>query len=129
MNSPTPLRTLVVGHSEEDILLLAQTLQRGGYEPTLHRVATAAAMKAALDQQVWDIVISDYTVRPFSGLSPLAQLRRNELDLPFIILSGPIGEEAVVEAMKAGAHDCIMKDNLTRLAPTIRRELREVEER
>lgn len=83
-------------------------------------------MKAAFIEQMWDIIISDYSMPHFSGLAALAILKETEIDLPFIILSGAIGEETTVEAMKAGAHDYVMKGNLTRLIPAIERELREV---
>ena len=120
-----PLRLLIVEDSEDDALLLVRELQRGGYEPIFKRVETAKAMSAELMQQKWDIVISDYVMPKFSGLDALRVLKRSGLDLPFIIISGKIGEETAVEAMKAGVHDYFMKDNLTRLVPAIQRELRE----
>ena len=125
----TPLRVLIVESSEDDAHSLLRALQRGGYDPTFERVETAAAMKAALDQQTWDIVISDYSMPHFSGLAALTLLKESKLDLPFIILSGESGEDAVVEAMKAGAHDYVVKDNPPWLIPAIERELREAEAR
>ncbi len=125
----TPLRVLIVEDSKDDAFLLVRALRRGGYEPTFERVDTPAAMTTALNQQTWDIVISDYSMPYFSGLAALKLLKESGLDLPFIILSGAIGEETAVEAMKTGAHDYIMKDNLARLIPAIERELREVEVR
>ena len=121
------IRVLLVEDSENDALLLLRHLQKGGYEPISQRVETAAAMLAALEQQSWDIIISDYVVPGFGGLEALALLQNKGLDLPFIIVSGHIGEEVAVEAMKAGAHDYVMKDNLRRLVPAVERELREAE--
>ncbi len=123
------LRVLVVEDSEDDILLLKRQLQRGGYDLTLERVETAIQMSAALDRQRWDVIISDYNLPQFSGLAALELMQARGIDLPFIIVSGVIGEEVAVQAMKAGAHDYVMKDDLARLVPAIERELREVEVR
>ncbi len=125
----TPLRVLIVEDSEDDAALLVRELRRGGYDPTLQRVDTAAAMSAALDRETWDIVISDYTMPRFSAPAALAVLQESGLDLPFIIVSGTIGEDPAVAAMKAGAHDYLMKGKLTRLVPAVERELREAEGR
>ncbi len=86
-------------------------------------------MRAALESHTWDAVISDYVMPLFSAFTALNMLRERDLDLPFIIVSGAIGEETAVAAMKSGAHDYIMKDNLKRLVPAIERELREAEMR
>ncbi|MGB2697685.1 MAG: PAS domain S-box protein [Candidatus Zixiibacteriota bacterium] len=120
-----PLRILIIEDSEDDALLLVRELKRGGYEPAFKRVQTAQAMTAELKRQEWDLIIADYVMPRFSGLKALKILRDSGLDLPFIIISGKIGEETAIEAMKAGAHDYLMKDNLTRLAPAIQRELKE----
>lgn len=124
-----PLRALIVEDSEDDAILMLQELRRGGYAPDFERVDTAEAMSAALDKNTWDIVISDYVMPHFSGLAALNLLKEKGLDLPFIIVSGKIGEDIAVEAMKAGAHDYIMKGNTARLIPAVKRELREAEER
>jgi two-component system, cell cycle sensor histidine kinase and response regulator CckA len=124
-----PLRVLIVEDCEDDALLLVRYLQRGGYDPTWVRVDTAAAMRSALDEQTWDIVISDYRMPCFSAFAALNMLKEMRFDLPFIIVSGAIGEETAAGAMKAGAHDYIMKDNVKRLIPAIERELREAEVR
>jgi len=125
-----PLSVLLVEDSEDDALLLVRTLRRGGYDPTWERVDTARAMEAALDGRSWDLVISDHSMPAFSSLAALELLRREGFeDLPFIIVSGQIGEDAAVAAMKAGAHDYLMKDNLARLTSAIERELREAEVR
>jgi PAS domain S-box-containing protein len=120
-----PLRVLIIEDSEDDAALLERELRRGGFEPLSKRVETAEAMSAELEGQEWDIVISDYVMPKFGGLEALGVLKESGLDLPFIIMSGKIGEETAVEAMRAGVHDYFMKDNLTRLIPAIRRELQE----
>jgi PAS domain S-box-containing protein len=124
-----PLRILIVEDSEEDTLLLLMKLRRSGYEPESERVETREAMKEALQRREWDVVISDYVMPKFSGLEALATLKESGLDLPFIIVSGNIGEDIAVEAMKAGAHDYILKGNLKRLIPAVERELRDAETR
>src|ERR671920_2355636 len=125
-----PLRVLLVEDSEDDTLLLVRSLRRGGYDPTWERVDTAAAMEAALDGGGWDLVISDHGMPAFDSSAALALLRRKGfVDLPFIIVSGRIGEDAAVSAMKAGADDYLMKDNLARLNSAIERELRDAEVR
>jgi two-component system sensor histidine kinase UhpB len=123
------LQVLIIEDSEDDAALLEITLQRAGYEPSCYRVEAPEALKAALVQREWDLVISDYRLPRFDGLRALAMVRERGLDLPFIIVSGYITEETAVAAMKAGAHDYVMKDNLARLGPAVQRELREVQVR
>ncbi|GAB4368925.1 MAG: response regulator [Elainellaceae cyanobacterium] len=123
------LRVLIVEDSEDDMLLTLRELRQGGYSLDYVRVETAADMQAALDRQVWDVVIADYTLPTFSAPEALRLLQSQKRDLPFIIVSGTIGEEIAVTAMKAGAHDYLIKGNLTRLVPAVERELREAEER
>jgi len=125
----TPLRILIVEDSEDDALLLLRELRRGGYEPVFERVETPEAMKQALVKGRWDIVLSDHMLPKFSGLAALALLRKSGLDLPFIIVSGNIGEDIAVAAMRAGAHDYIIKGNLARFVPAVERELRDVKDR
>jgi len=125
-----PLRVLLVEDSEDDALLMVRMLRRGGYDLTWERVDTATAMEAALDGLSWDLVISDHSMPAFSSSAALGLLRRKGfVDLPFIIVSGQIGEDAAVAAMKAGAHDYLMKDNLARLNSAIERELRDAKVR
>lgn len=124
-----PLRILIVDDSMDDVKLILRELQRGGYEPVFEQVETAAAMKMMLEKQKWDIVLSDHNMPYFSAIGALTELQLSEPDIPFIIVSGSTGEELAVSAMKAGAHDYIMKDNLARLVPAIERELAAVEER
>jgi PAS domain S-box-containing protein len=124
------LRVLFVEDSEDDALLLLRRLRKGGYDPTWERVDTPQDMEAALDRAGWDLVISDHSMPAFSSSAALGLLRRKGyVNLPFIIVSGQIGEDAAVAAMKAGAHDYLMKDNLTRLNSAIERELREADVR
>lgn len=123
------LRLLLVEDSEDDALLLLNDLKRGGYIVEHERVETAAAMREALVKREWDIVISDYRLPQFSAPAALQILKRSGLDLPFIIVSGKIGEDMLVDAMRAGAHDYLMKGNLSRLIPAVDREIREASER
>ena len=120
-----PLRVLIVEDSEDDTILLLRELKRGGYDPIFERVDTSATMIDVLEKQTWDILISDYSMPHFSAPEALKLLHKSGLDLPFIILSGKIGEDTAVAVMKAGAHDYIMKNNMTRLIPAIERELQE----
>lgn len=119
------LNVLIIEDSKEDTLLLVRELKKGGYHPTFERVDTEKAINNALDDHVWDIVISDYVMPDLSGLDALNILKKKGMDLPFIMLSGKISEDIMVEAMRAGANDYIMKDNLSRLVPAIKRELNE----
>ena len=125
----TVLRALIADDSENDVLILLRTLRKAGYEPVYERVWTAPAMKAALQRQAWDIVISDYEMPNFGGFEALQLLKESGRDLPFILVSAVVSEETAVAAMKAGAHDFIMKRKLARLAPAIARELREAQSR
>ena len=125
MTTGTPLNILIVEDSEDDALLLLRELKRGGYAPAFERIETAGDMREALERRAWDLIISDYVLPRFSGLAALKMLKESGLDLPFIIVSGNIGESIAVDAMKAGAHDYILKGNLTRLVPAVERELRE----
>jgi PAS domain S-box-containing protein len=120
------LRVLTVEDSEDDTLLLALELRQGGYHPAMQRVDTAQAFAEALDSQVWDLIIADYNMPHFSGLTALQLVQARGLDIPFIIVSGYIDEATAVAAMKSGAQDYLMKDNLKRLAPAVARELRDV---
>ncbi|KYC43149.1 hybrid sensor histidine kinase/response regulator [Scytonema hofmannii PCC 7110] len=123
------LRVLIVEDSEDDAFLVLRELRRGGYTLDYVRVDTPVAMRAALDRQPWDIVIADYNMPAFSAPEALKLLQSRKVDLPFIIVSGAIGEDIAVAAMKAGAHDYLIKGNLTRLVPAVERELREAIER
>jgi len=123
------LRVLLVEDSEDDALLVIRELKKGGYEPEYERVETAEAMRTVLSEKTWDVILCDYNLPRFNGLDALNLCQEGGIDVPFIIVSGTIGEETAVEAMKAGAHDYVMKDRLSRLVPAIERELRETESR
>lgn len=123
------LKALIIDDSEDDVLLLVRGLTRGGFELEFERVEMPDDMRSALSNQNWDVIISDYSMPNFSGLAALSVLQESGLDLPFILASGTVGEDMAVEAMKAGAHDYVMKGNLVRLSTAIERELREVEVR
>lgn len=123
------LQVLIVEDSENDAALLELELERAGYEPHCRRVDSPAGLAAALDSKPWDVIIADYVMPQFNGLAALAMVKQRELDLPFIVVSGHISDDTAVAAMKAGAHDYVMKDNLARLGPAVDRELREAEVR
>src|SRR5581483_3586256 len=124
-----PLRVLVVEDSDEDANLLIHELRRSHGELFCERVDSAAAMTAALGRSTWDVVISDYNLPNFSAPAALELLKKSGLDLPFIIVSGKIGEDVAVDAIKAGADDYVAKNNLARLLPSVERGLREAEVR
>ena len=124
------LRVLVIEDSEEDSLLLIRNIEQGGFRPLYaRRVETAEAMRAALLEESWNVILCDYSLPRFSGPAALALLKEIGIDIPFIIVSGTIGEEMAVEAMKAGAHDYVMKDRPQRLVPAIERQLQDAADR
>lgn len=124
-----PLRALIIEDSEDDTELLIRELRRAGFDPFFSRVDTAESLDEALDRTGWDVVISDYTMPKLSCLNALELVRQRDSDIPFIILSGSIGEDIAVNAMRAGAQDYIMKNNRARLIPAIQRVLKEALER
>ena len=124
-----PVKVLIVEDSEDDAKLALLALRRGGFDPTSRRVQTAAELETALAQECWDAVISDFKMPGFTGMDALRIFRSSGLDIPFILISGTIGEETAVDAMKAGASDYIMKKSLARLAPALERELKETQMR
>ena len=120
------LRVLLVEDSEEDATLVVHELAQGGYDVVVRRVDTADALMTALENEPWDLAIGDYTMPQFSGAAALALIRSCNPDLPFIFVSGTLGEDVAVAAMRAGAQDYLVKGNLKRLVPAVERELREV---
>ncbi len=124
-----PLRVLIVEDAPDDAELLLLELRRGGYDPVAERVETPAAMQAALEGGPWDVILSDNSLPQFSAEAALRVLWELGLDIPFIVVSGSIDEDAAVALMKAGAHDYLFKGKLARLGPAVERELREAEER
>ena len=108
------LRVLILHDAENDVGLIVRRLESGGDAVTFKQVQSVESMKTALDQDGWDLIVSDVTMLRFSGFAALALLQEKEIDLPFIIVSGRTGEETAVDLLKAGADDYIPKDNLTR---------------
>ena len=125
----TPIRVLLVEDSPDDAELMVLELRRGGFAPSWQRVETAEEMRAALDAGTWDVILSDYSLPHFGAGAALELVREVAPDVPFLVVSGAIGEEVAVEAMRAGANDYFLKSSLTRLGPAVRRELRETENR
>ncbi len=119
------LKVLIVEDSPDDAALVLRELRRGEYDPVWERVETAEAMNAALERAEWDVILSDYTMPNFSAFQALETLKSKQLDIPFIIISGTIGEETAVLALKAGAQDYLIKGRLARLVPALEREIRE----
>jgi PAS domain S-box-containing protein/diguanylate cyclase (GGDEF)-like protein len=124
-----PLRILVAEDSESDAELVQRELKRGGLDFQIHRVETETDFRRELDEFRPDLVISDFSMPQFNGRSALAIARESRADIPFIFISGTIGENVAVDMMKAGADDYVMKNNLARLVPALKRELREAEVR
>ncbi len=123
------VKLIIVEDSEDDLLLVLRALKKGGFDPVYTRVDTEEGLRKALEEEAWQMVISDHAMPRFSAPEALQVVKESGRDLPFIIVSGTIGEEIAVSAMRGGAHDYIMKDNLARLAPAVARELREVDVR
>lgn len=124
-----PIRVLVVEDSESDAALIARHLEKADYEVQWERVDTAGDMKDALASQVWDVVISDCHLPQFDASAALATLKGSGLDIPFIVVSGMIGEETAAGLMKGGAQDFLKKENLARLGPAVAREIAEAHDR
>ena len=125
----TPLRVLMIEDSEDDATLLLRELRRGGYDVEFERVDLPGTLKSALDTQAWDLIVSDFSMPHFSGTDALHLLRAKGSDVPFIFVSGTMGEETAVAALQNGAQDYLMKTNLKRLVPAVQRALREAEGR
>ena len=127
--NPQSLRVLIVEDSEDDALLIIRELKKGGYNPVHERVETAAAMKKALKEKQWDIILCNYKLPKFNAAYAIALSKGTNIGIPLIIVSGAISEETAVECLRLGAHDYIMKNNLSRLCPAIARELEETNSR
>jgi two-component system cell cycle sensor histidine kinase/response regulator CckA len=126
---PGPLKVLIVEDSIDDTFFIVRELQRGGYSVDFERVETPAAMQSALQERQWDLVISDFSMPLFGGAAALALYTQSGLDVPFILVSGTMGEDIAVEMLKAGAHHYVMKDKLAKLVPAVNHELRAAQER
>ncbi|HLK40324.1 MAG TPA: response regulator, partial [Polyangiaceae bacterium] len=122
------LRLLMIEDSDDDAALLMRELRRGGYDIASHRVETVAGLERALDQS-WDLILCDYRMPELDAPTALATVRGRQVDTPCIIVSGTVGEEHAVAALRSGAQDFILKDNLARLLPAVDRELRDSEVR
>ncbi len=129
MTSNRHIRALIVEDAEDDALLLVRELQRSGYNVEFLRVDTIAGVEQALSGDGWDIVFCDFSLPHATGTDVLRLVRERRVDVPFIFVSGTMGEDIAVSAMRAGAHDYLTKGNLKRLAPAVERELREAEMR
>ncbi|MCF2151587.1 EAL domain-containing protein [Desmonostoc muscorum LEGE 12446] len=123
------LNVLIVEDCETDAMLVLSELRRGGFNPIWQRVQTAEQLSQALNNGSWDVMISDYRLPGFNAPAALEIAKQSHKDIPFILVSGTIGEVLAVEMMKAGAHDYVMKDNLNRLPEAVRRELRDAKVR
>ena len=123
------LRVLIIEDSALDAKVLVGLLQNGGYEIDSERVETAPEFSDAIQRRPWDIILADYNLPEFNGPEALLLLQKSERDIPFIVISGGIGEDLAVQIMKSGAHDYLMKGNLARLVPAIAREVREARDR
>lgn len=128
-SEPRPVKVLIVEDSEDDALLLVRELKRGAFAPQAARVDNARDMRNALEAQAWDLIITDHNMPGFDSYDALAIAREYDNNIPLIVVSGSMGEEIAVDAMKSGAHDYVMKGNLARLIPAIKRELREAHNR
>ena len=124
-----PLKILVVEDSRDDAELLIYAVKQAGYDPTFARVQNVQTMRAELDRQSWDLVISDYVIPGFGGMAALKVLQDSGHEIPFLIVSGKIGEDVAVEALHSGANDYLLKDRLTRLGPAIDRALKEASQK
>lgn len=123
--APPQLRVLVVEDSADEAYLLVRALEGAGYAITWERVETEESLRAALHQQRWDVILCDYVLPGFGGAEAVALVQSIGCDVPMIIVSGQVGEEFAVAAMRAGAHDYVSKENLARLVPAVERELRD----
>jgi two-component system cell cycle sensor histidine kinase/response regulator CckA len=126
---PDEIRLLLIEDSEDDAVLVVNRLRRTGLRVDCERVETADAMCAAMERRTPDIVISDNGMPTFDAEAALRLLHDSGLDVPFIVVSGQIGEETATALMRAGAHDFVLKDKLARLGPAVQRELREARDR
>jgi DNA-binding NtrC family response regulator len=123
------LRVLIVDDSDVDTNLIIRKLSNEGYDPKWRRVDTAEAMKEALEREKWDVILCDYKMPLFSVHAALKIVREENIDIPFILVSGSIGEDTAMAAMKSGAHNYVMKGNLCKLAITIEKEIRKAKKR
>ena len=124
-----PLKCLLVEDSEHDEMLLIEALRRGGYDPVYQRVQTEETMRTALHAQPWEVIFCDYVMPKFNAPAAFQVFRESKIQIPFIIVSGEIGEDFAVESLKFGADDYVLKRNLKRIIPVLERSLKDVENR
>src|SRR5216683_4340859 len=124
-----PLCVLIVEDSEDDAVMVLRELKQAGYDVDFKRVDSSDALRSSLAARQWDLVISDFSMPRFSGTDALKLVRSSGSEAPFIFVSGTMGEDTAVAALKDGAQDYLVKTNLKRLVPAVQRELRESEER
>ena len=122
-----PLRILIIDDSEQDALLIIRDLEKDGYHPFYERVETDDAMKKALQEKQWDMILCDCNLQKFNAPSAIAVLKEANIDIPLIIISGSVGEDTAAEYMRIGAKDFITKGNLSRLCPAVNRELKDAD--
>src|SRR5262245_23027520 len=125
----SPLRVLIVDDNPDDAELMLGELGRRGFDPTSRRVETAGEMRAALAEGPWDVVLSERSLPGFGAAQALALLKETDPEVPFVVLSDTVTEEAAVELMRAGASDYLLKARLYRLAPVVQRGLGEAKNR
>ena len=124
-----PLNVLIIEDSASDAALMLRHLAKAGFDVSHERVESADALREALGRRIWDVLLCDFTLPGFGAPGALGILKATGRDIPFIVVSGSIGDETAIELMRTGAQDYLMKDNLARLAPAIERELAEVRHR
>ena len=125
IKSEKAISLLIIEDSDDDVILLLRDLQKSGYSVDYNVVQSKEEIQSALNNGTFDVVISDYNLPKFNGIEALKLIKEMECDIPFILVSGEMGEELAVEAMREGASDYIMKSSLKRLVPAIERELKD----
>ena len=124
-----PLSVLIIEDSSFDAMVMVNVLEQGGYSVEHEQVETSKELTHALEHGSWDVILSDYNLPEFSAPEALEMIKQSGLDIPFIIISGGIGEDVAVAAMKSGAHDYLMKGQLARLVVAVERELGDADHR
>lgn len=121
---PAPLRVLMVEDNRHDVDLCMHELRRSDFQPTSRTVQTPDDLQAELARGAWDVVLSDYTMPGFNAIEALEIVRRNDAEVPFIVVTGTLDEETAVDCLKRGADDYVLKENLARLGPAVQQSLK-----